>query len=181
MSVIVEWVKSPTAVTYKIERSDDGKAGTFVEIVTGLPGLQFLDLTGGTDKFYNITGVDLKGEDLKIDQPTVVYDSKLVCKIFGEVLDGTGRPETDTDVRFEVRQADSPQIVQQTAITHDSKTVCTNEVGKFEIYLMRDLLVEMFVPISQFQLLFMVPDEDEKDFTELALDFGFETKINNPF
>lgn len=181
MAVIVEWFKTENAVSYKIERSDDGKAGTFVEIVTGLPGLQFLDPTGGTDKFYNITGVDVQGEDLIVKTPSALYDSKLVCKIFGEILDGTGRPETEAEIRFEVRQDDAPQVVQGIMVTQDMKIVLSNEVGKFEIYMLRDLLVEIFIPNTQFKALFMVPDEDQKDFTELVPEFGFKTKIHNPF
>jgi hypothetical protein len=181
MAVIVEWFKTENSVSYTIERSDTGKADTFTEIATGLPGLQFLDPTGGTDKFYTITGVDSLGEDLVSRTPSALYDAKLVCKIFGEVLDGTGRPETEAEIRFEVRQDDAPQVVQGIMVTQDMKTVLTNEVGTFEIYMLRDLLVEIFIPNTQFKALFMVPDEDEKNFTELIPDSGFETKITNPF
>ncbi len=181
MATILEWFKTEGSVTYEIERSDDGKADTFTQIATGLPGLQFLDLTGATDKFYNITGIDVQGTKLVLRTPSALYDAKLMCKIFGEIVDNTGRPETEGEVHFEVRQEDAPQVVQGVMITQDMKSVLTNEVGKFEIYLLRDMLVQIFVPNTQFKALFMVPDEDTKDLVELVPEFGFETKIDNPF
>jgi hypothetical protein len=183
MPVILEWEKMDGVDSYRIERSDTGAASTFTEIVTGLPGLQYKDDTGERDKFYLISGVDKFGEDRSPSpvQPSAIYDQKLVCKIFGEILDNTGRPETDGLIRFEVRSEDAPQVVQNTLVTRDMRTVETNEFGTFEIYLLRDLLVEMFIQVSQTQILFMVPDEDEKNITELAPEFGFKTKITNPF
>lgn len=181
MAVILEWLKIEKAVSYKVEHSLTGDAGTFTEIATGLPGHQFLHDTGTTSDFYNITGINRLGDDLEITTPLSLYDSQLVCKIFGTILDATARPETSAEVRFEIRSEDSPQIVQGGLVaTNEAKTVPLNAVGKFEIYLLRDLLVEMFVPSTKFKVLFMVPDEDEKDFTQLVPDFGFETKINNP-
>lgn len=182
MAVIIEWLKIDKAISYKVEHSTTGKAGTFTEIATDLPGHQFLHDTGTTSDFYNITGVDRFDEDLDITTPLTIYDSKNVCKIFGTILDTTGRPETNATIRFEIRPEDSPQIIQEDlVITEEAKSVETNDVGTFEIYLLRDLLVEMFVPQTKFKALFMVPDEEDKNFSRLVPDFGFATKITNPF
>jgi len=182
MAVILEWLKIDKAVSYKVEHSTTGKAGTFTEIATDLPGHQFLHDTGATSDFYNISGIDRFAQVLEITTPLALYESQLVCKIFGTILDTTARPETTAEVRFEVRTEDSPQVVQGgLVITNEAKIAPLNDVGKFEIYLLRDLLVEMFVPATKFKALFMVPDEDDKEITRLIPDFGFETKINNPF
>lgn len=182
MAVILEWLKIDDAVSYKIEHSTTGKAGTFTEIATDLPGHQFLHDTGNTPDFYNITGIDRFDQDIEITTPLALYESQNMCKIFGTILDGTGRPETSATVRFEVRTQDAPQIIQEDlVITEESKSVQTNDVGTFEIYLLRDLLVEMFVPQTKLKILFMVPDEEDRNFARLTPEFGFETKITNPF
>ena len=181
MPVVLEWLKIENAVSYKVEHSPTGDAGTFTEIATDLPGHQYLHTTGNTPDFYNITGIDRFDQELKITTPLALYEAQNMCKIFGKILDNTGRPETSATVRFEIRPQDAPQIIQEDlVITEESKSVQTNDVGTFEIYLLRDLLVEMFVPQTKYKILFMVPDEEERNFARLS-DVGFKTKINNPF
>lgn len=184
MPVGIEWKEVEKSLSYKISRSPDGTAGSFTEIVTDRVGTTFIDAAGSITDFYQVVGVDRLGDEIgAIQEPFNIYtivDTDF-CRIFGNMTDATGRPQRDSTVRFEVRFDDTPQVIGTTVSTAKAEFSRTNAEGNFEIYLRRNLLIEMFQPDTKFQLLFTVPDEASKDFSLLDGTFGFQTEITNPF
>lgn len=184
MPVGIEWRETEISLSYKISRSSDGKPGTFTEIVTDRVGTTYIDAAGSITDFYQVIGVDRFGDEIgAIQEPFNIYtivDTDF-CRIFGNMTDANGRPQRDAYVRFEVRIEDTPQVIGTTVSTDKAEFARTNAEGNFEIYLRRNLLIEMFQVDTKFQLLFTVPDEASKDFSLLDGTFGFQTEITNPF
>jgi hypothetical protein len=185
MPAIIEWEELVDAFSYKIKRSPTGTADTFVEIATDVIGTAFQDPTGAITFFYQIISVSKAGVELKTTTPLIVYDAVNVCKVFGVIQDVSGRPEADAEIRFQIRRDAFPQSLNDTAkdlnLTGDEVLVFTNELGNFEIFLIRNVTVQMYVPKTRLSVEFMVPDQDTVDFTKIDGVFGFASPINNPF
>lgn len=180
--VIVQWEDQSLAVSYIISRSDT--ADNFVEIAADVIGTTFLDDTGATDKFYLIKGVDKRGNDLRQFEPLIVYDATNVCKIFGTIQDVNGRPEGDAKVIFRLRRETIPETVNDTVVdlgvTRDEFEVFSNDAGRWEAYLLRNVTMEIYIPDQRFSFEFMVPDQVELEFSDIG-NFGAPSPINNPF
>lgn len=185
MPAIIEWEELVDAFSHNIKRSPTGTSGTFVEIATDVIGTAFQDPTGAITFFYQIIAVNKAGVELKTTTPLIVYDAVNVCKVFGVIQDVSGRPEADAEIRFQIRRESFPQSLNDTAkdlnLTGDEVLVFTNELGQFEIFLIRNATVQMFVPKTRLSLEFMVPDQATVDFTKIEGVFGFASPINNPF
>lgn len=182
MPVILEW-EDLKGFSYEVSRSATGTEGTFVLQASGVIGTAHLDPTGTLSDFYQIQEVDKFGNKLKITTPFIVYDSpaNTACRVFGKLEDATGRPEADAEIRFQIRRETLPEELTGKAITKDQVTTFTNEAGNFQLYLLRNITVEIYVPNSRFSLEFMVPDQADLDFTAIEGVFGNASPINNPF
>lgn len=182
MPVILEW-EDLKGFSYEVSRSATGTEGTFVLQASGVIGTAHRDPTGTLSDFYQIREVDKTGTKLRITTPFIVYDSpdNTVCRVFGNIADATGRPEADAEIRFQIRRETLPEELTGKAITKDQATAFTNESGNFQLYLLRNITVEVYIPNSRFSLEFMVPGQDDLDFTAIEGVFGNASPINNPF
>ena len=110
--------------------------------------------------------------------------------------DRTGRPLPDVEVRIYERPGDeflyenirdqfgpdAHQLVVDSAVeSSNERFFQTNAQGKFEIHLVRNLLVVLFSPEAKLKLYFMVPDQAALVLSGIEGVFGVRIRINNPF
>ncbi len=201
MAVILEWVSVPGTFGYKIQRSPSGSAGTFTEIATDVVGPTYLDTAGSITDFYIVEPFDQRGDLVSVNSQTTpieVYeiDEATICILSGAIIDATGRPLADVEVRIYERPGDeflyenirdqfgpdAHQLVDDSAVeSSNERFFQTNAQGKFEIHLVRNLLVVLFSPEAKLKLYFMVPDQAALALSGIEGVFGNRIRINNPF
>lgn len=202
MAVVLEWVSVSGAYEYKIQRSATGAAGTFTEIATGVVGPTYLDTAGSITDFYTVEPFDQRGDLVSVNAKTTpieVYtvDEATLCTIDGTLVDATGRPLADVEVRIyerpgdeflyeNIRDQSGPDAHQITTLNEaiessNERFFQTNAQGKFQIYLLRNFLVVLFSPEAKMKIYFMVPDQAQLDIKDIEDNFGFKIRINNPF
>jgi hypothetical protein len=201
MPVILEWVSVPGTFGYKIQRSPTGKAGTYTEIATDVVGPTYLDVFGSITDFYIVEPFDQRGDLISVNAKTTpieVYeaDDAIMCRVDGTLIDPSGRPLSDVEVRTYERPGDdhlyenirdqfgpdAHQIFDNMVIeSSNERFFQTNAQGKFQIYLVRNLLVVLFSPDAKMKLYFMVPNVDTIDVKDIEGVYGVRIRIHNPF
>lgn len=201
MAVILEWVSVPGTFGYKVQRSPSGSAGTFTEIATDVVGPTYLDAAGSITDFYIVEPFDQRGDLVSVNAKTTPVefyeiDEATICILSGAIIDATGRPLADVEVRLYERPGDerlyenirdqfgpdAHQLVDDSAVeSSNERFFQTNAQGKFEIHLVRNLLVVLFSPESKLKLYFMVPDQAALLLSDIEGVIGVRIRINNPF
>jgi hypothetical protein len=202
MATILEWVAVSGTYGYKIQRSPTGAAGSYTEIATDVVGPTYLDAAGSITDFYIVEPFDQRGDLISVNAkttPVEVYevDDTRMCLVSGTLVDASGRPLAGVEVRIyerpgdeflyeNIRDQSGPDAHQLTfqneAIeASNERFFQTNAQGKFEIYLLRDILVVLFSPEAKMKIYFMVPDQDQIDVKDIENNVGYKIKMNNPF
>jgi len=202
MSLAIEWTVVEGAFSYTVQRSPAG-GNSFVDIATDESGPVYIDTTNPSDftLLYQVIAIDSKGDELGSNPttPLTIYevDETTLCCLSGRLVDATGRPLDDAEVRIYERPGDEKFYQDlRTNIGDDAhqfsdaddlieasweREVQTDGQGRFQIYLLRNKLFVVFEPRTKLKLWFMVPDQVAVGLHEIEGTFGYRIRIHNPF
>jgi hypothetical protein len=188
MTIMVEWeeiqiTQDEEAVSYNVYRSPDNTEGSYV-LLANVPSNIYADATGSSTDYYEISGLDRFAEEYFRIKPTTQYSLTApseeidTCKVFGTILDITGHPDPDVDVRFHICEGQAPQTIQSTGMNTKTISRSTNPDGYFEVELVQGAVVTMRIYGMRTMLKFAVPLAATIDFKDIV---GTEIEIKNPF
>lgn len=160
------------------------KGQTFEE---ELDVLTYYHASGALDNDYYIKGVydrlgkEIHGDDSDSEIVSVhEIDDTLFCQVSANsIVTPSGLPIGDVVVEAYVHSSDQPSNDgDDNYYQTPAEITRTTDLGKFVMYLKRDLRFVLKVPRLGYKVWFMVPDEDTLDLKDIE---GTTLDIHNPF
>jgi hypothetical protein len=181
VALTVEWQPVDGAYGYNLYRSSDPQTLPFTLIAPNIPTTTYQDPTGTITDYYKVAALDRFGQEGELTDAFRMYTAPNLCRVYGTIVDVNGNPQENAEIESFVDRKDIPRFGQTLLLSGDVVRTTTNELGEFEIYLVRETLITIHIKLSGYKAQLAVPDQADLDINNVIPDFGVLKKVENPF